>query len=113
MPRFAKTFCSQCCGEFGPGDAGYSHCDQHTEAKMDRTFRFYVTTFAGGKMSSEHVSFNPYATDEVGYNEAVMMLVEKFLRAAKYDAEQMDLEDEQNSEDNRADYRRKVMQAAE
>lgn len=28
-PRFAKTYCSQCGQEFGPGDSGYSHCDQH------------------------------------------------------------------------------------
>ena len=29
-PKFAKTYCSQCGGEFGPGDAGYSHCENHT-----------------------------------------------------------------------------------
>jgi hypothetical protein len=28
-PRFAKTYCSQCGGEFGPGDSGYSHCRDH------------------------------------------------------------------------------------
>lgn len=28
-PRFQKTFCSQCSGEFGPGDQGYSHCEDH------------------------------------------------------------------------------------
>lgn len=28
-PRFAKTYCSQCGREFGPGDNGYSHCHQH------------------------------------------------------------------------------------
>lgn len=27
--RFAKTYCSQCGGEFGPGDEGYSHCSDH------------------------------------------------------------------------------------
>lgn len=27
--RFQKTYCSQCGGEFGPGDSGFSHCDQH------------------------------------------------------------------------------------
>jgi len=30
-PRFAVTYCSQCGGEFGPGDAGYSHCRDHME----------------------------------------------------------------------------------
>jgi regulator of replication initiation timing len=29
LPKFAETFCSQCGGAFGPGDSGYSHCDQH------------------------------------------------------------------------------------
>jgi hypothetical protein len=28
-PKFDKTFCSQCGGEFGPGDSGYSHCVDH------------------------------------------------------------------------------------
>lgn len=29
MAKFAKTYCSSCGGEFGPGDEGFSHCDQH------------------------------------------------------------------------------------
>jgi hypothetical protein len=29
QPKFTETFCSQCGGQFGPGDSGYSHCDQH------------------------------------------------------------------------------------
>lgn len=28
-PRFEITYCSQCGGEFGPGDHGYSHCLSH------------------------------------------------------------------------------------
>ncbi|TAJ89686.1 SLOG family protein [Reyranella sp.] len=28
-PKFAETYCSQCGGSFGPGDSGFSHCDQH------------------------------------------------------------------------------------
>lgn len=35
-PRFEKTLCSQCGGEFGPGDSGFSHCDQH-DAKARST----------------------------------------------------------------------------
>lgn len=27
--KFAKTYCSQCGGEFGPGDSGFSHCENH------------------------------------------------------------------------------------
>lgn len=33
MPKFNETFCSQCGGSFGPGDAGFSHCDQHLEVQ--------------------------------------------------------------------------------
>lgn len=29
VPKFEKTFCSQCGGEFGPGEHGYSHCSDH------------------------------------------------------------------------------------
>lgn len=28
-PRFARTYCSQCGGEFGPGNSGFSHCSDH------------------------------------------------------------------------------------
>lgn len=28
-PKYTETFCSQCGGAFGPGDSGFSHCDQH------------------------------------------------------------------------------------
>ncbi len=27
---FRRTYCSQCGGEFGPSDAGFSHCSDHT-----------------------------------------------------------------------------------
>ena len=27
--KFEKTFCSQCGGEFGPGNEGYSRCKDH------------------------------------------------------------------------------------
>jgi hypothetical protein len=36
--KFEKTFCSQCGGEFGPGDHGFSHCSTHrtlAKAKAD------------------------------------------------------------------------------
>jgi hypothetical protein len=29
MARFPETYCSQCGGQFGPGDHGYSHCENH------------------------------------------------------------------------------------
>lgn len=28
-PRFRETYCSQCGQSFGPGDHGYSHCEDH------------------------------------------------------------------------------------
>lgn len=28
-PRFTNVYCSNCGREFGPGDHGFSHCDDH------------------------------------------------------------------------------------
>jgi len=32
-PRFPITYCSQCGEEFGPGEQGYSHCNDHPGGK--------------------------------------------------------------------------------
>ena len=38
--KFEKTYCSQCGGEFGPGDSGYSHCKDHrARASQDNDAR--------------------------------------------------------------------------
>lgn len=29
QPRFENVFCSQCGCDFGPGNSGFSHCDNH------------------------------------------------------------------------------------
>lgn len=34
-PRYDKTYCSQCGQEFGPGDCGYSHCENHIMPNAD------------------------------------------------------------------------------
>jgi hypothetical protein len=28
-PKYSNVYCSQCGGDFGPGDHGFSHCDSH------------------------------------------------------------------------------------
>lgn len=38
VPKFEKTFCSQCGGEFGPGEHGYSHCSDHKDAPLAQYF---------------------------------------------------------------------------
>lgn len=35
-PKFPETFCSQCGAEFGPGDHGYSHCENHRDKERVR-----------------------------------------------------------------------------
>lgn len=35
--KFPKTYCSQCGQEFGPGDSGYSHCQDHRNKKWGDT----------------------------------------------------------------------------
>jgi hypothetical protein len=32
LPQYEKTYCSQCGGEFGPGNHGFSHCSNHYSA---------------------------------------------------------------------------------
>ena len=32
-PKFNKVSCSQCGGEFGPRDSGFSHCEDHKGLK--------------------------------------------------------------------------------
>jgi hypothetical protein len=34
--RFALVHCSQCGQSFGPGDSGFSHCDDHDKTKEKR-----------------------------------------------------------------------------
>lgn len=36
-PRFENTYCSQCGGEFGPGNHGFSHCADHRKATGDQS----------------------------------------------------------------------------
>lgn len=31
MTTFAETFCSQCGEVFGPGESGFSHCEDHAD----------------------------------------------------------------------------------
>ncbi len=33
-PRFANVYCSQCGSDFGPGDNGYSSCDDHSVTRV-------------------------------------------------------------------------------
>jgi hypothetical protein len=32
-PRFSRTFCSSCGREFGPGNHGFSHCENHAHLR--------------------------------------------------------------------------------
>lgn len=41
-PRFEKTYCSQCGGKFGPGDAGFSHCSDHAAQR-----KYSYSAFSG------------------------------------------------------------------
>jgi hypothetical protein len=50
-PRFAMTYCSQCGGEQGPGDEGFSSCIQHQIARPSfvgkgATYRVWTDTHA-------------------------------------------------------------------
>lgn len=36
LPKFDRTYCSQCGAEFGPADHGYSHCRDHRRLTADQ-----------------------------------------------------------------------------
>lgn len=81
----------------------------------DRTFSFFVTIVDRDTetlLTEERVTFDPLDTDDNGNNETVIMAVEAWLKRAKYDAQQMELEAEQTSPDNiaanRADHQIKL-----
>ena len=51
MPKFEQTYCSQCGEAFGPGDEGYSHCDQHKglanpDGVVDRVMKQFESALA-------------------------------------------------------------------
>lgn len=37
--KFQRVYCSECGGEFGPRDSGYSHCSEHHRAAVERDAR--------------------------------------------------------------------------
>lgn len=45
VPRFPETFCSQCGCSFGPGNSGFSHCQDH------RSFHAVVDAKTGETLS--------------------------------------------------------------
>jgi hypothetical protein len=51
MARYTVTYCSSCGEAFGPGDHGYSHCQNH-EARRPLTAREEVAALADSKKYS-------------------------------------------------------------
>jgi hypothetical protein len=52
-PKFAEIFCSQCGGKFGPGDSGYSHCDQHLSPGISKAMTAFEAALAK-RRADEH-----------------------------------------------------------
>lgn len=48
LPKFDKTYCSQCGREFGPGDHGYSHCIDHRHANIAEPLRGIINKISEG-----------------------------------------------------------------
>lgn len=45
MMRFENVTCSQCGGDFGPGDSGFSHCEDHwLPLRLLKRIQEFVTT---------------------------------------------------------------------
>jgi hypothetical protein len=59
--KFQNTFCSQCGGEFGPGDHGYSHCHDHQK----KNTMYTVKILSEKNITSEHQIEAPSAQDAI------------------------------------------------
>jgi hypothetical protein len=49
LPRFPKTYCSQCGREFGPGDSGFSRCSDHQAAEIKLVDAKQTEAYAEGR----------------------------------------------------------------
>jgi len=50
MSKFEKTYCSQCGGEFGPGDSGFSHCADHESPGVREAMEAFEVALAKRRM---------------------------------------------------------------
>jgi len=44
-PKYDKTFCSQCGREFGPGDHGFSHCEDHDVTRAESAAKTFYERY--------------------------------------------------------------------
>lgn len=52
-PKFGNVSCSQCGESFGPGDSGFSHCNQHDFILRDgRNIEAFRISFQGSNQAT-------------------------------------------------------------
>ena len=66
MPKFENVYCSQCGQEFGPGDHGYSSCEDHRPKKV-RQIKHIEPAMSELKVLVK-INFELKANDYIGYS---------------------------------------------
>jgi hypothetical protein len=90
--KYQKTYCSQCGGAFGPGDAGFSSCAEHMKGKKDLMFSQWYDSLEGTK--SQGFAYKAWSAGWNAANETKLVkcdcltpercdLYDKCLRGAK------------------------------
>jgi hypothetical protein len=78
--KFQNTFCSQCGGEFGPGDHGYSHCKNHSNARINVEFVYPPIPVRVFDFCATFEGYEP--NDPIGYGETEQEATQALLDAA-------------------------------
>ena len=93
-PKFDKTFCSQCGGEFGPGDHGFSHCENHghvCSSPLATRHILYNDTIGGKEVHVDHLwavttrELNDAHRAHADALDALKVAREALIRYAKHD----------------------------
>jgi hypothetical protein len=86
-PQFEATYCSQCGGSFGPGNSGFSHCDQHTTPityDSPHTVTLTVQDWLGIRTQLAFAEFNNRQSDQI----ATACVTRELLDKLRYQTQQ-------------------------
>jgi len=78
--KYEQTYCSQCGGEFGPGDHGFSACSDHSQGNEFKTMNQLVDQF---------FSLSAFQRAPLAYCDYIAHLISKNLKAVDTTSEKL------------------------
>lgn len=79
-PRFANVTCSQCAQDFGPGNAGFSHCRNHRSEAENREHDAFEAADNTAFQAARSVLAQIDGITDVAFNERALVLILDKLR---------------------------------